>query len=508
LRRVKVDGPAGSNLSQLMLPVTLLPRSALPAPAVPRVLVVAAHPETNAFVAQTLAQHYRVLPACDAQEGLEAALREPAPDLVVVDTMMPLPGGEAMLERLRREPALRTVPVLMLTSRAGEDLQARVLRKGAQDFLQQPFPGEVLLERVRRLLADRERAAALLRRSEQRLRGILETARDAIIVTDSAGRIVLFNGAAQRIFGHAAAAVVGESIELLISAQCWESCAARCRAAGPADAGTCGIGEARRASGEAFPVECSMSRLDEDGTFYTVILRDITARVRDRQALVDAHDELQRVTQGFQRQLIAAVEARQGGMARELHDSVGASLAGVSLLIGAARGAVSDPRAAAALDKAQEQVAATAEAVRRISRGLMPAGTDSGGLLQALEQFAADLGDTSGVACTLRARGAFTGFDAQTGTHVFRIVQEAAANALRHGRASALRIVLSERGAHWRVTVSDNGTGCQFAALPRAHAGLGLRSMQARARAIDGELQLGASPQGGCCIRVRWGAGC
>jgi PAS domain S-box-containing protein len=490
-----------------MLPVTILPCTGRPAPEVPRVLVVAAHPEVNAFIAQTLAEHYRVLPALDAQEGLEAALREPAPDLVLVDTMMPLPGGEAMLERLRREPALRTVPVLMLTARAGDDVQARLLRKGAQDFLQKPFSGEVLLERVRRLLADRERAAALLRRSEQRLRGILETARDAIVVTDSAGRIVLFNGAAQRMFGHAAAAVVGEGIQLLISPQCWENCALRCGAAGPAEPGSCGIGEARRASGEAFPVECSISRLDEDGTFYTVILRDVTARLRDRQALVDAHDELQRVTQGFQRQLIAVVEARQAGMARELHDSVGASLAGVSLLIGAARGAVADPRAAAALDKAQEQVAATAEAVRRISRGLMPAGTDSGGLLHALEQFAADLGDTSGVLCTVRARGAFTAFDAETGTHVFRIVQEAAANALRHGHASALRIVLSEGRGRWRATVSDNGTGCHFAALPGTHAGLGLRSMQARARAIDGELQLGANAEGGCRVRVRWGAG-
>jgi PAS domain S-box-containing protein len=488
-----------------MLPVTLLPRSARPAPAVPRVLVVAAHPETNAFIARTLAQHYRVLPALDAQEGLEAALREPPPDLVVVDTMMPLPGREAMLERLRREPALRTMPVLMLTPRTDEDVQARVLREGAQDFLPKPFSGQVLLERVRRLLADRERAAALLRRSEQRLRGILETARDAIIVTDSAGRIVLFNGAAQRMFGHAAAAVVGEGIQLLISAQCWENCAARCGTPGPVDEDICGIGQARRANGEAFPVECSMSRLDEDGTFYTVILRDVTARVRDRQALVDAHDELQRMSQGFQRQLIAAVEGRQAGIARELHDSVGASLAGVSLLIGAARGALADPRAAAALDKAQEQIAATAEAVRRISHGLMPAGTDSGGLLHALEQFAADLGDTSGVLCTVRARGAFTGFDAETGTHVFRIVQEAAANALRHGRASVLRIVLSERCGRWRVTVSDNGTGCRFAALPSTHTGLGLRSMQARARAIDGELQLGASREGGCRVRVRWG---
>jgi signal transduction histidine kinase len=248
-----------------------------------------------------------------------------------------------------------------------------------------------------------------------------------------------------------------------------------------------------------------MSRLDEDGTFFTVILRDITARLRDRQALVEAHEELHRVTQGFQREMIAAVEARQARIARDLHDSVGASLAGVSLLVGAARGMVSDERAAAALDKAQEQVAATASAVRGISRGLMPAGTDSGGLLHALEQFAGDLSEASGTECTVRARGAFTGFDAETATHVFRIVQEAAANAIRHGGATVLRIVLCEWHGRWRVSVSDNGTGFDFDDLPRAHPGLGLRSMQARARAIGGELALGpGGSEGGCRVRVTW----
>ncbi|HET8744405.1 MAG TPA: PAS domain-containing sensor histidine kinase, partial [Ramlibacter sp.] len=275
-----------------------------------------------------------------------------------------------------------------------------------------------------------------------------------------------------------------------------------------AQAGSCADGCARRADGSTFPVECTMSRLEGDSTFSTVILRDITARLRDRQALVDAHEELQRVTQGFQQELIAAVEARQAGIARDLHDSVGASLAGVSLLVGAARASVAQAQAAAVLDKAQEQVAATANMVRALSRGLMPAGTDSGGLLHALEQFAADLSAANGIECTVRARGAFAAFDAETGTHVFRIVQEAATNALRHGQATVLRIVLCEWRGRWRAAVADNGRGCDFDALPRAHRGLGLRSMQARARAIQGELRLGRSGAGGCRVRVSWASRC
>ena len=470
----------------------------------PRILVVEDHPDMNAFVAQALARRYRVATARDGQEGLEVALRPPGPDLVVADMMMPLLDGEALLERLRREPLLRDVPVLMLTARADDALQARVLRKGAQDFLQKPFSEEVLLERVARLLADREHAASLVRRGEQRLRGILETAQDAIIVADGEQRIVLFNGAAQRMFGYAGDAVIGEHISLLIAGDCWQACGLRSGAAG--HAGGCASGCARRAGGELFPVECAMSRLDEDGTFYTVILRDITARLHDRQALVEAHEELHRVTQGFQRELITAVEAQQARIARDLHDSVGASLAGVSLLVGAARGLVADARAAAALDRAQEQLAATAGTVRGLARGLMPAGTDSGGLLHALEQFALDLSDSSGIECTVRARGGFTRLSAGTASHVFRIVQEAAANAIRHGGATVLRIVLCEWRGRWRVSVADNGSGCDFARLPQAHPGLGLRSMHARARAIGGELELCAGGGQGCRMRVTWGS--
>ena len=230
-----IDGaPAGTKvpdappepLPHSTLAPELLPASpAAPLPDAgadrPRILVVEDHPDMNAFIAQALARHYRVETAHDGVEGLEVALRAPPPDLVVADMMMPLLNGEAMLERLRRERVLDEVPVLMLTARADDALHARVLRKGAQGFLQKPFSEEVLLERVARLLADRAHAAALVRRSDQRLLGILETAQDAIIVADGEQRIVLFNGAAQRMFGYAPDTVIGEEISLLIPGDCW-----------------------------------------------------------------------------------------------------------------------------------------------------------------------------------------------------------------------------------------------------------------------------------------------
>jgi signal transduction histidine kinase len=75
---------------------------------------------------------------------------------------------------------------------------------------------------------------------------------------------------------------------------------------------------------------------------------------------------------------------------------------------------------------------------------------------------------------------------------------------MRHGAATAIRIMLAESGGRCRLTISDNGLGCNFDTLSNSHAGIGLRSMQARARAMDGVFEIGNRPGGGCRLRVEW----
>ncbi len=80
-------------------------------------------------------------------EGLAAASRE-KPDLIVLDITMPVMTGVEMLERLKGEPSLKDIPVIMLTAEAAKDNVTQILKLGVKDYMVKPFKGEQLIERV------------------------------------------------------------------------------------------------------------------------------------------------------------------------------------------------------------------------------------------------------------------------------------------------------------------------------------------------------------------------
>lgn len=229
-------------------------------------------------------------------------------------------------------------------------------------------------------------------------------------------------------------------------------------------------------------------------------------RLEDERSLAAARAELQRVNRTFERDLLRETEAHQQAIARDLHDAIGSALAGIGMLLGSARNFAREPEALALIGQSQEQVRRATQEVRRILRGMMPAGQDRGALLPALEQFAAEMDATQAVRCTVRARGDFTGVPAEVGGHLFRIVQEATANAVRHARARRVHIHLAQTRDGCRLTVRDDGAGCRPALLFAPGAGIGMRSMLARADAIHGRLDVRARPGRGLCIRVTWPA--
>ena len=92
-----------------------------------------------------------VLEADNGVIGLATASRE-KPDLILLDYTMPVMDGFEVLARLRADPDLKATPVIMLTAEAGRDTVIRIAHLGVRDYLIKPFKGEVLVERVRRVL--------------------------------------------------------------------------------------------------------------------------------------------------------------------------------------------------------------------------------------------------------------------------------------------------------------------------------------------------------------------
>jgi signal transduction histidine kinase len=123
-------------------------RASSEAPAQPRVLLVDDNSDLRTYVSTLLAPFYQVLTAVDGQEALEL-IEEQRPDIVISDIMMPRLDGFALVQALRAMPGTRTLPVILLSARAGEEASIEGLDAGADDYLVKPFSAKELLARVR-----------------------------------------------------------------------------------------------------------------------------------------------------------------------------------------------------------------------------------------------------------------------------------------------------------------------------------------------------------------------
>ena len=117
-------------------------------PARPRVLVADDNPDLRAYMRGLLLPHYEVTTAVDGQAALEAVTASP-PDLVLSDVMMPRLDGFGLVRALRARPATATIPIVLLSARAGEEAAVEGLDTGADDYLIKPFSARELIARVR-----------------------------------------------------------------------------------------------------------------------------------------------------------------------------------------------------------------------------------------------------------------------------------------------------------------------------------------------------------------------
>ena len=174
------------------------------------VLVVDDNPDKLFMVSLLLGKAgYRVLAASDGLEAFEAARRH-RPLLVVSDVRMPRASGIDLCRRLRADPELHAVPVLLVSALRVDDASVvEGLQAGADDYLEAPYDPMLLVAKVARL-AERARSEKALRESEERFRLLVEGVRDyAIFMLDQDGRVVSWNPGAERIKGYTAEEIVG-----------------------------------------------------------------------------------------------------------------------------------------------------------------------------------------------------------------------------------------------------------------------------------------------------------
>ncbi len=134
----------------------------------PLVLVVDDNADMRRYVERILQKDYRTVLAKDGAEALEQAQRL-HPELIVTDVMMPKMSGHDLLQAVRRDKALRSVPVIFLTARAGTEARVESLDAGADDYLSKPFDELELLARVGNLIRTRAQERALVQLQKEKI---------------------------------------------------------------------------------------------------------------------------------------------------------------------------------------------------------------------------------------------------------------------------------------------------------------------------------------------------
>jgi PAS domain S-box-containing protein len=162
-----------------------------------RVLIVDDNADMREYLCRLLGSAYRVCAAADGKSALKAAVAE-HPDLIISDVMMPEIDGIALIRALRHNRATATIPVLLLSARAGHEATVEGLGVGAVDYLAKPFSAQELLARVRSALEP-----ARLRLRESRIwRALVESLDEGFFVCDERGLFSDVNDAFGQITGY------------------------------------------------------------------------------------------------------------------------------------------------------------------------------------------------------------------------------------------------------------------------------------------------------------------
>lgn len=204
----------------------------------------------------------------------------------------------------------------------------------------------------------------------------------------------------------------------------------------------------------------------------------------------------------LQKEILKISEQEQARIGHNLHDGVGQTMTGVSSLIEALESELTgDQRQSAA--RIHHLIQEAIQEVRRMSHSLSPASVKNRGLGGALHLLAETIRTNHRTACTCDVNADIKIEDSEKETHIYRIAQEAANNALRHGHPSSIRLSLQRQGEHEAVLkIEDNGTG--LGKRTPAHAGIGLRVMDYRANLIDGSLTIKSRARGGVSVICRF----
>ncbi len=166
------------------------------------ILLVDDNPDMRAYIKILLDPFWNVTTASDGEEAYEKILDENF-DLVLSDVMMPKLDGFGLIKKLRNNPMTKTMSIILISARAGEEATVVGMESGADDYLVKPFSGNELIARVKTILELKHLREERLKLSERQLNMALSSAQMGAWSWDLKKNIVTRDDLAQKLFGYA-----------------------------------------------------------------------------------------------------------------------------------------------------------------------------------------------------------------------------------------------------------------------------------------------------------------
>ena len=428
---------------------------------------------------------YTVLPPIATGEDALNFLSENRPNLILLD--IKLKGEMDGIETALEIKARYNVPFIFLSTFSDEVTLSRAKRTEPYGYITKSSHKNDLHSMIEMALY-RHAMEMKAQKSEELLSITLKSISDAVIGTELDGTVNSWNSGAEQIFAYQDQEVIGKNISILtppfypnelpeifhgimngVEVDHYDTVR-------------------QRKDGEIINVSVKVNPIRDpinDVTGFSMIARDITAKKR------------------LELEILEASERERRRIGKDLHDSLGQNLTGISLQLKILESMLKDRELESEVEtilRIEHMIAESIKQTRSLAKNLLTVTLQSQGLTVALKELALQSESLYDVVVDCSANVEEEISDEVMATQLYYIAQEALTNASRYGNASTVRIELEEDDSEYVLLVKDNGNGISKG---EKNSGLGLRIMEYRSNIINGRLSIISQNEGGTTVSCR-----
>jgi PAS domain S-box-containing protein len=325
-----------------------------------------------------------------------------------------------------------------------------------------------------------------LARNKARVEAFLESAAEGILTTNKNGNILNLNPAVEQIFGYRESEMVGEEISSFITLPTSEFAEADLVGKRRMLMGQKRQVQAIHKDGHIFPVELSLSKITAgNDIFYTGLIRDISE------------------SRKLEAEILKIAEKERFKIGQDLHDGVGQMLSAIAMISGnlARKARANGLSLATELDEITDMIHEADQEVRQLSHGLAHVELENEGLQFALKRMCERFQSLSDTRCRFICSPGLEIKDNITTLHLFRIVQEAIQNAIKHGKPKEIKVQIKKDENYIVLLVENDGDGLMNDIEIEMQKGMGLNTMRYRAEILGGNFSIDNTSDGRTRVR-------